>query len=69
MDYKTWTHFDGFEEVLLLLDTALANWEDLVTPIDNTDKTPEHQFEKMLQKMYYKYVGAEAQDIQMKNLY
>jgi hypothetical protein len=38
--------FDGFEEVLL--DTALTNWEDLVAPIDEADKTPE-QFEQTLQ--------------------
>jgi hypothetical protein len=53
--------FEGFEEVLL--DTALMNWEDLVAPIADTDKTPE-RFEQMLQAMYRKYVGAKVRDIQ-----
>jgi hypothetical protein len=39
------------------------NWEDLVAPIVDAEKTPE-QSEQMLQAMYRKYVGAEARDIQ-----
>jgi hypothetical protein len=53
--------FDGFEEVLI--DTALTNWEDLILPIEEANKTPEH-FEVVLQQLYRKYVGAEARDIQ-----
>jgi hypothetical protein len=52
--------FNGFEEVLV--DTALTNWEDLIAPIDDADKTPQ-RFEQTLQEMYRKYVGAEARDI------
>jgi hypothetical protein len=53
--------FDGFEEVLL--DTALTNWEDLIVPLNDADKTPA-RFEQILQEMYRKYVGAEARDVQ-----
>jgi hypothetical protein len=42
----------------------LTNWEDLVAPIADADKTPE-QFEQMLQAMYRKCIGAEARDIQV----
>jgi hypothetical protein len=47
----------------ILLDTALTNWEDLVAPIVDADKTPK-RFEQILKAMYRKYVGAEARDIQ-----
>jgi hypothetical protein len=53
--------FDGFEEILL--DTALSNWEDIISPIAEADKTPA-RFELALQTMYRKYVGAEARDVQ-----
>jgi hypothetical protein len=53
--------FDGFEEVLI--DTALTNWEDLILPIAEVEKTPD-RFEIVLQQLYRKYVGAEARDIQ-----
>jgi hypothetical protein len=53
--------FDGFEEVLV--DTALTNWEDLILPIAEDDKTVA-QFEAVLQLLYRKYVSAEARDIQ-----
>jgi hypothetical protein len=53
--------FDGFEEVLL--DTALSNWEDIISTIADVDKTPA-RFEQAIQTMYRKYVGAEARDIQ-----
>ena len=56
--------FNSFEEVLL--DTALTNWEDLVAPIEEVDKTPE-QFELTLQQLYRKYVGAEAQENQFEH--
>jgi hypothetical protein len=52
--------FDGFEEVLL--DTMLTNWEDIIAPIADADKTPAH-FELTLQEMYRKYVCAEATGI------
>jgi hypothetical protein len=51
----------GFEEVLI--DTALTNWEDIISTIADGDKTPA-RFEDALQSMYRKYVGAEARDIQ-----
>ena len=53
--------FDGFEE--FLIDTALTNWEDLILPLAEADKTLA-RFEQTLQEMYRKYVGAEARDIQ-----
>lgn len=54
--------FDGFEEVLI--DTALTNWEDLIAPLANVDKTVE-RFEQTLQELYRKYVGSEARDTQI----
>jgi hypothetical protein len=54
--------FNGFEEVLI--DTALANWEDLIAPIPEADKTV-LRFEATLQAMYRKYVGAESCDTQI----
>jgi hypothetical protein len=42
---------------------VLTNWEDLVAPIADVDKTPE-RFEQTLQAMYRKCVGAEARDIE-----
>jgi hypothetical protein len=53
--------FDGFEEVLV--DTALSNWEDLILPLAEADKTAA-RFEIVLQLLYRKYVSAEARDIQ-----
>jgi hypothetical protein len=53
--------FDGIKEVLL--DTALTNWEDLIAPLNDADKTPE-RFKQTLQEMYRKYIGAEACDVQ-----
>ncbi len=46
-----------------LMDTALSNWEDIIAPIADADKTPA-RFELTLQEMYHKYVGAEARDVQ-----
>jgi hypothetical protein len=54
--------FDGFEEVLV--DTALTNWEDLIDPIADQDKTVA-RFEQTIQELYRKYVGAEARDTQI----
>jgi hypothetical protein len=55
--------FKGFEEILL--DTALSNREDIISPIEDEDKTPE-RFELTLQEMYREHVGAEARDVQFK---
>jgi hypothetical protein len=41
----------------------LTNWEDLIVPLNDADKTPA-RFEQILQEMYRKYVGAEARDVQ-----
>jgi hypothetical protein len=60
MDYRL-ELFYGFEEVLL--DTALTNWEDLIAPLDDADKTPTC-FKQTLQEIYRKYVGAKARDVQ-----
>jgi hypothetical protein len=49
--------FDGFKEVLI--DMALTNWEDLVMPHANVDKTVAHFEQTLVQEMYQKYVGAE----------
>jgi hypothetical protein len=54
--------FANFEEVLV--DMVLTNWEDIIDPIDNADKTDEC-FEEEMQQMYHKYVGAEARDTQL----
>jgi hypothetical protein len=54
--------FANFEEVLV--DTALTNWEDIIDPIDDPDKT-DVRFDAAMQEMYRKYVGAEARDTQL----
>jgi hypothetical protein len=46
------------------VDTALTNWEDIVDPIDNAEKTA-GRFEEAMQQMYRKCVGAEARDTQL----
>jgi hypothetical protein len=53
--------FEGFEEILL--DTALINWEDIISSIEDEHKTPE-RFELTLQEMYHTYVGADAREVQ-----
>jgi hypothetical protein len=54
--------FANFEEVLV--DTALTNWEDIIDPIADPDKT-DVRFDAAVQEMYRKYVGAEARDTQL----
>lgn len=54
--------FDGFEEVLI--DTALTNWEDIIAPIADADKTVP-RFEQALQEMYRKYVVSDSRDTQI----
>jgi hypothetical protein len=54
--------FNGFEDILI--DTALANWEDIIAPIADADKTVV-RFEQALQEMYRKYVVAESRDTQI----
>jgi hypothetical protein len=51
--------FANFEEVLV--DTALANWEDAIDDADKTDIC----FDSAILEMYHTYVGAEARDTQM----
>jgi hypothetical protein len=53
--------FNGFKEVLL--DTVLTNWEDIITPISDIDKTLEH-FKLTPQEIYHKYVGPKVMAIQ-----
>jgi hypothetical protein len=55
--------FDGFFEEVLV-DTALTNWEDLIDPIADQDKTVA-RFEQTIQELYHKYVGAKARDTQI----
>jgi hypothetical protein len=54
--------FAKFKEVLV--DTALTNWEDIIEPIDEQDKT-DVCFHAAIQEIYCKYVGAEARDTQL----
>jgi hypothetical protein len=54
--------FDGFKEVIT--DMTLTNWEELVTPLPDVDKTVAH-FEQTLHEMYPQYVGAEARNTQI----